>query len=396
MKLLLWGMMAYFAQLGALNIVERVIVADQAFIDRELLGSKHLWVETSYTGQFRGRYAGRGQTFNPLTETFTTAALDASVLGNVITPADQRLDISDAPPIAERSNIRLRFLRPIDDSGGYNLRAVAPGARLRFASNATALEFGLKFTDFARTPDSNTATLILVDGVAHTSFASDTANGTPSTKKVSLSFNDATPRLIELVWPYGDSLDFLYLRTNAGATVSKPTARPTRKICLIGDSISQGFFASSVASGWAFQLGAQTDSQVVNMGYGGSPAQLGDAQAVPADCTTIIYAMGFNNAYAGQSAATFQSIIAANLQAMRTKVPTVPIYAASPIYSTALNLAAYRTAMQNAVTAANDPDIHYVNGLSLMTNAANRLVDGIHPNDLGASEIATSLAAALD
>jgi lysophospholipase L1-like esterase len=387
---LLGGGMAYFAKLGANNIVEQVIVAEQAFVDLERLGSKNLWVETSYTGSSRGLYAGPGRTFNPLTETFTTAALDTSVLGNVITPADARLGISDAPLIAERSNIRLRFLRPIDDSAGYNFRHVAPAARVRFSSNATTVELGLKYTGLSTRTNANSVTQVLVDGAAHSTFS---AESVPGTKKVTLSFNEATTRLIELVWPYADAMDFLYLRTNAAATVSAPPSRPARKICTPGDSITHGLLLPSPAATWPFQLGALLNAQVVNMGYGGNPATANDVGLVLSDCTDVVYMIGHNNAAIGQATATFQAIIAANLQAMRLKAPAASIYAVSPLYATTLgNLAGYRTAMQNAVTAVNDPKTHYVDGLSLMPNNANRLVDGAHPNALGASEVAAELA----
>lgn len=385
--------MAYFAKISALNVVEQVIVADQAFIDS--LGNKAQWLETAVDGSIRGRYAGPGHTFDPLNETFTTAMLDTSTLGSVITAVDPRLDISDAPTIAERSNVRLRFARSINDSAGNNFKAASPGARLRFSTNATTLDIGVKFTDFATNANWNTSTHVLVNGSPHTAFTSSTANGTPSTKKVTLSFGDASTRLIELVWPYGDSMDFLYLRTNPSATISTPPARPAAKICVVGDSITQGLLTSNILSTWPFKLGTLKNAQVVNMGYGGLPAQAGDASAVTPDCTVIIYAMGYNNAYANQPANTFQSVMTANLRAMRLAAPSARIYAVSPIYTTTLNLAGYRAAVQSAVSAAADENVRYINGLSIMTNNANRLVDGIHPNDTGAAEIASALSGVL-
>jgi hypothetical protein len=76
--------MAHFAELGEDNVVLRVIiVANEELFDennqeseakgvefcRNLLGG--IWKQTSYNGNFRGRYAGTGYTYN--------SALDAYI-----------------------------------------------------------------------------------------------------------------------------------------------------------------------------------------------------------------------------------------------------------------------------------------------------------------------------
>jgi len=71
--------MAHFAELSGNNVVRRVIVisddvvpdpapdneaAGQAFI-ANVLGLAGEWKQTSYNGNFRGRYAGLGYTYDP-------------------------------------------------------------------------------------------------------------------------------------------------------------------------------------------------------------------------------------------------------------------------------------------------------------------------------------------
>ena len=77
--------MAHFAELDANNVVLRVVVVDtkdnstadgvekesigQAFCER-LFGGR--WVQTSYNGKIRKRYAGAGYTYNEALDAFIT------------------------------------------------------------------------------------------------------------------------------------------------------------------------------------------------------------------------------------------------------------------------------------------------------------------------------------
>jgi hypothetical protein len=71
--------MAHFAQVNDQNVVQQVIVISddvapdpapdneaqgQAFI-ADVLGLAGEWKQTSYNGNFRGRYAGLGYTYDP-------------------------------------------------------------------------------------------------------------------------------------------------------------------------------------------------------------------------------------------------------------------------------------------------------------------------------------------
>jgi hypothetical protein len=76
--------MAHFAQIDQNNVVGRIIVISnddcpdpapnneqqgQAFI-AEVLGLSGTWLQTSYHGNFRGRYAGAGYTYDPAIDEF--------------------------------------------------------------------------------------------------------------------------------------------------------------------------------------------------------------------------------------------------------------------------------------------------------------------------------------
>jgi hypothetical protein len=61
--------MSHFAKLDN-NIVENVVVAEQDFINSGIVGDAFLWVQTSYNGSFRGKYASIGDTWDKVNEVF--------------------------------------------------------------------------------------------------------------------------------------------------------------------------------------------------------------------------------------------------------------------------------------------------------------------------------------
>lgn len=76
--------MAHFARVEN-NIVREVIVVNNEVLEnkpfpesepigiafcKSLYGTDTEWLQTSYNGNFRGRYAGVGSTYNPATNTF--------------------------------------------------------------------------------------------------------------------------------------------------------------------------------------------------------------------------------------------------------------------------------------------------------------------------------------
>lgn len=71
--------MAHFAEIDKENKVIRVLVIDNAFEkDGEKYLSKTLglggkWIQTSYNGNIRGKYAGIGDTYDPLNDVFIAA-----------------------------------------------------------------------------------------------------------------------------------------------------------------------------------------------------------------------------------------------------------------------------------------------------------------------------------
>ena len=61
--------MSHFAEIKD-GIVQRVIVAEQDFINSGAVGDSFNWVQTSYNGNFRKQFAGIGFTYNKDADVF--------------------------------------------------------------------------------------------------------------------------------------------------------------------------------------------------------------------------------------------------------------------------------------------------------------------------------------
>ena len=62
--------MSNFAKINSSNIVTAVIVAEKDFINSGAVGDEFLWIQTSYSGSFRGKYAANGDTWDKVNEVF--------------------------------------------------------------------------------------------------------------------------------------------------------------------------------------------------------------------------------------------------------------------------------------------------------------------------------------
>jgi hypothetical protein len=65
--------MSHFAEIKD-GVVQRVIVAEQDFINTGVVGDSFNWVQTSYNGNFRKQFAGRGYTYDKVNDVFIQPA----------------------------------------------------------------------------------------------------------------------------------------------------------------------------------------------------------------------------------------------------------------------------------------------------------------------------------
>ena len=62
--------MSHFAEINNDGVVQRVIVAEQNFINSGAVGDSFNWVQTSYNNNFRKQFAGIGFTYDKTKDKF--------------------------------------------------------------------------------------------------------------------------------------------------------------------------------------------------------------------------------------------------------------------------------------------------------------------------------------
>ena len=315
-------------------------------------------------------------------------------------PNSASFTVSDYASIAEQSASTLRFLRPITD--GYQFENASPGSRVSFTTTATSVRVSMFHNTLVLYNADISTTFsvgaILVDGVELKTF--NWSNGWDAAGIVTIEFSlSAGSKTVTIVWPYWTGFELRKIEVNTGATMTT-VSRPANKIAVCGDSISQGSTASKVTTSWPYLLAIAENKQLVNIANGGATAVASQGSALSGlGCNVVTYMIGYNNFVAQTPLVTFQTAVQGWITNARAALPSAAIYVISPIYSPNTNtitLAQYRSAVQAAELATGDANTFYVDGLSIMTNNINRLYEGaagIHPNDLGSSEIATNLAA---
>ncbi len=321
-------------------------------------------------------------------------------------PNHANLTVSDYSTISIQDATRLRFSRPITDGNGF--QNAAPAARASFVTTSTRLILTVEYNGLVTRSENaaNVRDLFSVGSV--------TSNGTEiGTFRWPNLMTDvgvvqavfALPsgsKTVSIVWPYWIGMDLLQIGLDKGSTFTAAT-RPTTKLALCGDSITQGATVSKITAGWGYQLAQLKNWQVINYANGGAVANAAHATTAltGSGASRVFYMIGYNNFVAQTATATFQAAVEGWITNARAALPSAAIYVASPIYSPNTNtitLAQYRTAVQNAETAVGDANTFYIDGLAMMTNNNNRLYEGasgVHPNDLGAGEIATYLSTAI-
>lgn len=276
-----------------------------------------------------------------------------------------------------------------------------PGTRIRFRTDATTATATLYYNGLHTNGSQNSVGVVLVDGAVASTFTFVSRPGAltiPLLAQGSAAFHN-----VEIVLPYADSVDFQGLTVNPTAAFQAIAPRPATRYVAYGDSITQGYWASDATKNYPAQIGALRDWTVVNMGFGGRQLTAADGTAVGGLGGSIVTVlMGVNDSIAGKTVAQFKTDYANLIANIRLLQPNVPIYAITPLFTTAPYgggslIPLYRTAIGDLVSSLGDPNVRLVDGLALIpgitgANCATWMPDGIHPNDTGFALIAQNLA----
>lgn len=194
--------------------------------------------------------------------------------------------------------------------------------------------------------------------------------------------------------------------TSTAGSIAPPPTQP--RWLAYGDSIAEGWIASTPALAWPAVAGRDQGLDVCNLGYAGSArGEIVSAEhlaSIPADVISISHG---TNCWTRtpHSAAMMRANTHAFLEVVRQGHPTTPIVVASPVLrpdaeATPNRLGAtlvdLRAAIEEVVEeriAAGDARLRLVRGAALLT--AEQLADGIHPGDEGHALLAATIGAAV-
>ncbi len=280
----------------------------------------------------------------------------------------------------------------------------SPGTRVNFRTDAKLIDLRLSYSATFATAGAGLFRLE-IDGVLQSdSFGSDTDKGVQNYALV----DNPKPELhaYSLIMPYGSDVTFSGLQLTGGSAslVGTPPARPSFHYVAFGDSITQGYDSSSVASSYPYKIGAMRNWSVTNLGYRGRRVVASDGLAVAAlnaDCISL--AIGVNNGIEGMPTplAAFEAEYKGLLDNVRSVQPTVPLLAITPTWIAAettpnligLVMENYRQVIRAVVTQRmlTDPQLFLVEGLSLVPGEAANFPGGIHPSDAGFTFYANNL-----
>lgn len=263
---------------------------------------------------------------------------------------------------------------------------------------ATQLKNKIDTTDTTANNASTTANNALT--LAQTNKSAITAINTNLTALHANSVNDAT-NLYNTV----QKIDGIY----SNIELKRKTYT---NIAIIGDSISYGTGASSLAMSWANQfksyIGANTVQNMAqnNAGYVNEPTFLSQLQAVnnKAKITHIIIAGGANDKL--QTATSITNAVKNTLQYALTNFPNAEVYVA-PIVLGVQGMFRYHTNIPQTLNAieegiAQTPNVHeiqyaweWLNGREDWASTSNNSMDPIHPNDNGQKQLLRLFAESL-
>ncbi len=295
-----------------------------------------------------------------------------------------------------------------DRPGVANGNAIAsPGTRVNFRTDATRVWIVVTYTFACNAAGCGHFSVERDGQLLPQTFGSDTVSG-QATYLLALQ-PTALPHNFSVIWPYGTQMVFDGLQLQGGQPrlLTPAPVRPAFRYVAYGDSITQGYYASGgTVDTYPDRIARKRRWSVVNMGFGGETTVPSDGTAVGLlGGNLVTVAIGVNDFGTSKPLTTFVSDYNALLDAIRVLQPAVPLYCVTPIWtsveavtnSQGLHVQDYRLAIASIVQQrmATDPNLHLVNGLTLVPNQLKYFVDGLHPNDAGFALYATNLAAKL-
>lgn len=366
-------------------------------------GSNRPLASTPYFYWVQGVTCGGTSALIPASQNSTGGVATAAITYTTYTPDNANLTVSDFITISEQNATRLRFSRPSGDNSTFT--GCAPNSRVSFTTDATYLRLNLAYANAPTGANRLAPGAILVNGTEYATF--NYTGALPGNGQHDFTLPGGS-NVVSVLWPIGANTDLTSVLLDSGASLSSGTARPTNRIVFHGDSITQGFSVTKPTLAWTEQVAVGQSRQSFNTAYGSAPTRWADAPRMLASLSNgnlCVYMTGTNDLFQQYSLANYGSQMQGFIIKARTSLTAnAPMFVCSPIFhggTWTITLAQYRAEAKSTVeglmTYGNgDANLFYLSGADLMPSNASGLADTIHPNDLGAGEIFTNMAAAMN
>jgi lysophospholipase L1-like esterase len=185
-----------------------------------------------------------------------------------------------------------------------------------------------------------------------------------------------------------------------------PEEVPSRTLLAYGTSITQGANAGRPYLDWPSQAAWRLGWNLINLGMSGSchaEAAFGDHIAAREDWDVAVLSLSVNMIGAGFTVAEFRSRVEYIIRTVSSRHPNKPVVCISifPYFgdwdlSLQPNAAAppdaFRDALADVASAVGTPNVHFIDGRTLLSGPAGLTADLIHPSDLGMIEIGEGVA----
>ena len=296
----------------------------------------------------------------------------------------------------DRMNAPLREF--YDSREALRVRARCPaGVRIRFRSDTSWLEVSLKYGDCCR--EIFKADLV-VDGAWIGSFGPDEPAGGWS-GEIFRAKEEAT-REFDLWLPHMVETWVQWIEIDDGALV-EPILPADQTWLAIGDSITQGIFASTPAGSYAAVAARLLSVNLHNVGVGGATMEgLVGAAAAQVPCSFASVAFGVNDWSQSKPLDRFRQDSLELLSGLSRNQAAPPVALVTPLpvldrpekNALGLRIEDYRAELREITTQSNG--VILIEGPALLPAEEKYFVDGVHPNAAGMKPIGEQLARELD
>lgn len=280
----------------------------------------------------------------------------------------------------------------------WNLSRHSAGLCVSFYSDAPEIHARWKLTserlDMPHMPASGVSGLDLY--VQHDGRWRWLANGRPTGQESQVRLVTGIPagrRHYLLYLPLYNGVEQLELGIpeSASLTRARPAAAVDRPIVFYGTSITHGACASRPGMVHTAILGRWLDAPVINLGFSGNGRMEAEVAKLMAELDASVFVI---DCLPNITAADVTSRTARVVEILRERHPTTPIVLVEDrSYADAFLIASKRSRNQtsrvalkaeyDALRAAGDERLYYIEGPELLGSDGEATVDSSHPTDLG-------------